>query len=484
MRVAQDLFDHVVDNPTNRDPETNLLGEWRAEGDESFRRKLAEAQVLARLGALLHDFCHVPYGHTLEDDFKLLVRHDANEERFEFFWATVDDDLRDQIRAGGLFDELKQLVLSKGGHASESRYPVGNTICADLIDYLWRDYYFTGLPGRLGKRFLSYFFLTPTTDPDWPERMALKIRKGTRIRADVVTEVFKYLRYRYELSERVIHHHAKVAADTMVAKAVDLWIAAKDTRVVEANFRRHGDDGLLEALAAANILGASDLAADVRDRRLYKVVERSTGEATFIRRDKIYEQWSDSTTRGDLERKIAEAVGLTNPWHVLLTVPSPKMQLKAADVLVSDGRVTAPLRAWDPEHGSRAAEIYSSHERLWSLQLLVHPAVTDVQVARLAAYFSEELRVVWDPRPTQAASPIFEQALVELALERGLSDVEKDELRLAVHRREATGIEPFDDVKSTLAALIEEPRETSGDEEHGDGAPSDGTNHEQGELPT
>src|SRR4051794_40652074 len=48
LRVAQDLFDHVTDNPSNRDPETNLLGEWRADGDVIYRRQLAEAQVLAR----------------------------------------------------------------------------------------------------------------------------------------------------------------------------------------------------------------------------------------------------------------------------------------------------------------------------------------------------------------------------------------------------------------------------------------------------
>ena len=61
------------------------------------------------------------------------------------------------------------LILSKlQGHeptdASE-RYPfvgdiVGNTICADLIDYLQRDHEFTGLPAKLGDRFIHGFYVT------------------------------------------------------------------------------------------------------------------------------------------------------------------------------------------------------------------------------------------------------------------------------------------------------------------------------------
>jgi uncharacterized protein len=36
---------------------------------------------LARLFALLHDLTHIPYGHTLEDEFLLLERHDRNHAR-------------------------------------------------------------------------------------------------------------------------------------------------------------------------------------------------------------------------------------------------------------------------------------------------------------------------------------------------------------------------------------------------------------------
>ena len=79
------------------------------------------------------------------------------------------------LKAGGdLFEDLKWLVLSSQKAESgdridpveKIRYPfvadmVGNTICADLLDYLKRDHVFSGLPVSLGQRYLSSFYITP-----------------------------------------------------------------------------------------------------------------------------------------------------------------------------------------------------------------------------------------------------------------------------------------------------------------------------------
>ncbi len=53
--------------------------------------------------------------------------------------------------------------------------------------------------------------------------MVLRIQRDSQTRADVVTELLKHLRYRYELSERVLVHHAKLAADAMIGKALSIW---------------------------------------------------------------------------------------------------------------------------------------------------------------------------------------------------------------------------------------------------------------------
>src|SRR5262245_46811557 len=48
------------------------------------QRQIGEREIrLIRLFALLHDLPHVPFGHTLEDEFGLLERHDRNEARIK-----------------------------------------------------------------------------------------------------------------------------------------------------------------------------------------------------------------------------------------------------------------------------------------------------------------------------------------------------------------------------------------------------------------
>jgi hypothetical protein len=76
---------------------------------------------------------------------------------------------------------------------------------------------------ELGHRFLDAFFVTPTDRTRLACRMALNIVRENRERTDIITELLKYLRYRYELTERVLVHHAKLSADAMVGKALELW---------------------------------------------------------------------------------------------------------------------------------------------------------------------------------------------------------------------------------------------------------------------
>jgi uncharacterized protein len=464
LKVVQDLFDGLLANPVSHRLGDDLLTEWRSRPD--YRKRVAEALVLARLGALLHDFCHVPYGHTVEDDFELLTPHDKNTDRFNSFWSTIDAETRGAI-APALKDELEILILSKREN-TRSRYPfvadlVGNTVCADLIDYLWRDYYFTGLPGRLGKRFLSYFFVTPSTTPDFPERMSLRIVKNGRLRADVITEVFKYLRYRYELGERVLQHHAKVAADVMVARSFAIWIERAGVERVEAAICYYGDDGLLEYLSKERIEGASDLASAVLERRLYKEIRSAKSENTYLRKDALYEKYKKAAARRALEENCARYIGLSKPWHVLLSIPDPKMRLKAADVLVSTGPVITRLRAWDEEHGKRAADLYESHRRLWAVQLFVHPSIGEPDRERIAAYMAQELGVSWDAAPIyDTTPPVVDQALSELAREHKLDAGRLTELREAAHRTVGAGAETYGDLKSRLERLLDAPEEPQG----------------------
>lgn len=281
LRATQDLLDAVVDGFTGPRHHVGLLDEWasatepetRDLGDGPveamvFDLRIAEATVLARLGGLMHDFCHVPYGHTVEDDLDVLDAHDGNDARFSALWKTLDRRARRAIESaeGDLAGELKMLIISKKGRnpAEVSRYPfvsdiVGNTICADLMDYLRRDHLMTGLPMGLGHRFMNNFYVMRSDHPHYASRMVVRIARDGIPRADVVTELEKYLRYRYELTERVLTHRAKGAADAMMGKLLEmwhdqLWVVAADKRYPGAvTPETHRDvDAVQAAVAAAD----------------------------------------------------------------------------------------------------------------------------------------------------------------------------------------------------------------------------------------
>lgn len=272
QRSAQNLLDAVWNsqtNPQSKDLSKNLLSEW-ADADE-LDLEFGKATVLARLGGLMHDLCHIPLGHTIEDDLQVLDPHDENAARFDLLWSQIDERARTAIEsADGLFSELRVLIISKDAHAKtfKSDYPfvgdiVGNTICADLIDYIQRDHHNTGLPLALGHRFLDSFFVVPSDHPHFAKRMVINVDREGRHREDIITELVKYLRYRYELTERVLTHHAKTAADAMLGKMLELW--HDDMWMAEA-IERHPDVGLTptDSLtdARSSIAGATEQVGD------------------------------------------------------------------------------------------------------------------------------------------------------------------------------------------------------------------------------
>jgi hypothetical protein len=226
VRVAQTLLDQILTQREGLHAVPDLFGEWKTAEAASLPDKIAEAVSLARLGGLLHDLCHVPIGHTIEDDLRILESHDENQKRFGHLWADVREgvgariravsdwgaraaDIADQVDAtlfaegGELFEQMLPLIISKRRvgeelvptlSPAEMKYPfvadlVGNTICADLLDYLVRDHLFTGLPARLGDRFISAFFVVPTGRGPLSQRMALNIQRNGHERTDVVSEL-------------------------------------------------------------------------------------------------------------------------------------------------------------------------------------------------------------------------------------------------------------------------------------------------------
>ena len=126
LRAAQNLMDAALAQGLRPRSSDDLFAEWRSTTDkDTYDRKVAEATVLARLGALVHDLCHIPFGHTLEDDLGILDAHDANHERYNSLWPEVLSDLRrrSDLAPNGitlpdeLGEQLKRLILSKSTNA-------------------------------------------------------------------------------------------------------------------------------------------------------------------------------------------------------------------------------------------------------------------------------------------------------------------------------------------------------------------------------
>lgn len=491
IRAAQNLLDAVVDNRNG--PRAHAPDFFTVWTPDEWSRKLAEVTVLARLGALLHDMAHVPYGHTVEDDLKILTSHDHNEERFATLWSQLPDDLREML--DGTEEtfrlDLLRLILSKDAEGDayttgDMRYPfvadiVGNTICADLLDYLVRDHLFTGLPVAFGDRFADDFFVSSDADVFFPGRMVVRITRDGHDRADIVTELLKYLRYRYELSERVLTHHAKLAADAMIGKLLEMWrdetfvefaqdrfpnlvrrhrrdidalreavrrtnpaaekrLNDRVQRRLEEQFLRSGDDGLLEwirdwAEGARRTDGrraaVGNLATDVLNRHLFKPIGRAHGEYERGLAEELHERFGSPERRRSLEEAAATFAGMKERWQVVIWLPAPKMRLKVAEVLVErDGQIS-PL---DKVGNKRAEEIYASHKDLWAISVFAHSTVADdsQQVEALLAFLGREMGIRFHTRDGQRVRSVLDIAIDRVIDDSGLAD-NVVELRRVAH---------------------------------------------------
>ena len=475
LRVAQDLMDRIVDQRFGSHPVDDLFAEFDplssarddpTTGDEvgkeaqlrdDYLRLVAESTVLARLGALLHDIGHVPFSHTIEDDLELLEPHDRNEPRLAELWDEMVHEIGARFEQRGrrtliehleplrnedseLRRNLAPLILHRSPHAETFAHKyrfvadvVGDTICADLLDYLRRDHLNTGLPLALGDRFMSAFYVTPSTRGVYAERMALLLHRDGRLRVDVSDEVLKHLRYRYELTERVYMHHAKLAGDAMLGRMLTHLDASlvKDPASLPGPDRRarlacipaltrararanerptdqqrledlllsYGDDALLELTAAVGPSGspalqaAGRLARALLDRNLYALCANATGAFGIEGAERLYKDWGSAVKRRQLEEQASRWASVEDFDHVLLWLPPPKStRLKLAGVLVDHGRGISKFSDFSDE----GRDIYDAHKRLWRICLFVHRSVTPEQRRAVAAYLAGVLDVGWD----------------------------------------------------------------------------------------
>jgi HD superfamily phosphohydrolase len=331
-----------------------------------------ELDELIGVGALLHDVTHVAFGHTLEDERRLFPRHDKGTRL-----ATLLDGA-----LGHALDRLgvRAAVADVLGTAPAQlpawpREIIASTIDADLLDYLRRDSYFTGLAQDYDDRVFHYFTVADG-------HLALRMTKHGMERPDAHSEVIQLLRMRYFLTERVYYHHTKVVAGAMISKAVELAIDAGT--LAEADLLALNDWTLFDRLQRTGPPAAAALVDRLLRRDLLKrgyVASARTVEPD--RRAALVRRYHESRTeRGNAERMIAAALRRP-PEDVIVYCPALTVMKEA------NARVTAPagLRRLSDRGLPASAEIGAIEDRyahLWRLYVFV-PGEVAARAAAVAA---------------------------------------------------------------------------------------------------
>jgi len=269
--------------------------------------------LVVRLAALLHDLYELPFSHTLEKEGHVFEKQwkDDNLNRMIFgtesqLFAAVTKKIEEltckvpskqkrlsDLEGGknnssqnlaativalvykvlieteedisgialSLFGkEIQTLKIFDDKYLDAAGYIIRNTICADLLDYLVRDFYFCGIDKKYDERFLVYSTLFLTSDEKTKKSKvvfaySLEDKRG-RIKQSVLSSLFDVLELRYSLAEMVHTHRVKNSFSAMVIEAFNLHyqsLTKKDERdALKKEMMRMGDDELLDYLRKTN----------------------------------------------------------------------------------------------------------------------------------------------------------------------------------------------------------------------------------------
>jgi HD superfamily phosphohydrolase len=434
--------------------------------NQSKWRGLTEVVSIA---ALLHDIGHVPFGHTLEDEFSgIYERHDrlggprlyellfnehsqikavfgegrtpwicgignkrgiSNPDLLQLIYVILswkeDVDvpagfttiIKEQKKklVGTARDRVQELEEWYTAFAKKGLFQpfmsdiIGNTICADLLDYLPRDRMNLGMEYRKHDRLQRYLTIREgSLYRGEGKRVCIMVTRRNRggQRRDVATAVLDIMRERYELVERVYYHHKKAAASAMLAKLAEIAPSAKpddDAPIYPAPWTadmlpRHmlhfSDATFIDYLGTAKVSDElkplqRKLYVGIRyDRReLFRtllvvdsdIVEMSARPTSFFAKDLREDGEGTPSNKGrlDLEKKLTDAAGAL-PGDVLVYCPSPDMQSKEVDArleIVQDRVLPLRVQRESFAYHADVKVLEQYYQQLWLIYIFVSPEV-------------------------------------------------------------------------------------------------------------
>jgi len=334
-----------------------------------------EEERIIRIAALIHDVTHIPFGHNIEDQTGLFRRHDSAHR----FHLALDEatELGRVLEALGIRrDVLNTLLAAQGEEGGEEVPPywsqiLADTISCDILDYLQRDAYFTGLSLSVDQRVANYFRIDRRTG-----NLYVDLAKRELLREDILSEAVRLLEARYYFSERVYYHHAKVAAGALMARAVELACHADLVR--EEDFYDQTDASVVDLLERRAERAETPtrrrirhLLGCLRTRRLPKRVCVFPRYANAdVQDDIVARTFSPGAhiERAAIEERVTDLVRFATGREVefLVYCPAAHMQLKEAQthVLWPGQKEIRPLSHY-AEEVPRLADLERSYRDLW-----------------------------------------------------------------------------------------------------------------------
>ena len=460
VHVAQRMIEAVTDNSkkTSRgkadDKDQWLIG--HAPTDVEIR--------IVRLAALLHDIGHVPFGHTFEDELHLLNKHDEEARIDKIFaketWyatkitplATLIDSLYEQYVPATILTEqspsqlIKRVLLKPSSESDtkalstlEQRFGaagfrtaicrdiVGNTICADLLDYLHRDWYHIGKERHFADRIFHYMEVrTPRSNasislndlplPTSEDVFLVSVGNRPKLRTDGVSAILDLLESRYQLAEAVLFHRTKMTATAMLERAISLAIPPIDKERASGDVAKEArsasflEDWLIdnpEEVIMTSLLDGKGLIPDAsklspEDKAKWRRIRLIASK--IMRRDLYdqlmlvsYEEFEgrdaediQSTYGNSPEAGLnrASALGMLESdfglpqGSIAMYCPEAKMNSKIAQVrLFVEGRVDQ-FDDYEDKHNNELSAGHLSAQllrfkRLWKIGFYVDPAIAE-----------------------------------------------------------------------------------------------------------